>query len=208
MAKSKTSKIEISLTDFVDFVCKSGGAKLTKVKQIKQRDEYSPATDFYKALREGIISNHESDGEKKDLKKIIDDISDPKKIKNYSEAIDGYKKFWGRKKITWFEPPFKHWITGDLDVRINPELGLEYDEKYYIVKLYLKSDKLSKDKIQQILTLMESQLRQDLDPEIRMAVLDVKNSKLFIKEDDEITLLPLLDGEAKSFEAIWKGIKI
>jgi hypothetical protein len=205
MAKIK-SKIEISLTDFVDFVCKAGSAKLTKVKVIKNRDPYSPATDFYKALREGIIKNHQNKGDKKELKKILDDITDPKKEKNYTEAIDGYKKFWGRKNIKCFEPPFKHWITGDLDVRINPELGLEYDGKFFIVKLYLKSDKLGKDKIDQILTLMESQLRKLTEAEIKMTILDVKNAKLFIKDNDDISLLPLLDGEAKSFEAIWKGI--
>lgn len=52
---AKSKGIEISLTDFVDFVCKSGSAKLTQVKKVKYRDDYSPATDFYKALREGII---------------------------------------------------------------------------------------------------------------------------------------------------------
>lgn len=93
-----------------------------------------------------------------------------------------------------------------MDVRINPELGLEYDGKFILAKLYLKSDKLSKDKISQILTLMESQLRKEVDEEVRMAVLDVKNAKLFVKEDEDISLLPLLDGEARSFEAIWKGI--
>lgn len=206
MPKIKSSKIEISLTDFVDFVCKSGSAKLTKVKQIKGRDDYSPATDFYKGLREGIIQNHKDGGTKKGLTEILHSISDPKKIKNYNIAIDGYKKFWGRKNIAFFSVPMRHWKTGDLDVRINPELGLEFDDKFYAVKLYLKSDKLGKDKIDQILMLMEVQLRKHLDKDIKMAVLDVKNAKMFVKNDDDISLLPLLDGEAKSFEAIWKGI--
>lgn len=206
MAKA-VSKIEISLTDFVDFVCKAGSSKLTKVKQVKNREAYSPATDFYKGLREGLIRIHEAKGEKKDLKKIIDSVTDAKKLKNYKEAIEGYKKFWGRKNLKCFKPPFKHWIKGDLDVRINPELGLEYDKNFIVVKLYLKSDKLSKDKIEQILTLMESQLRKGLEAEIKMAVLDVKNGKLFTKENDDISLLPLLEGEAVSFETIWKGIR-
>ncbi len=207
MPKAKGSKIEISLTDFVDFVCKAGSSKLTKVKQVKNREEYSPATDFYKALREGIKKNHESDGERKDLKKILDKVTDNKKIKNYSEAIDGYRKFWGNKTFKYFSPPSKHWVKGDLDIRINPELGLEYNGNFIIVKLYLKSDKLGKDKIEQILTLMESQLRKGFDKEIKMAVLDVKNGKLFLKENDDVSLFPLLEGEAISFETIWKGIK-
>lgn len=206
MAKSKISKIDISLTDFVDFVCKSGSAKLTKVKEIKKRDKYSPATDFYKGLREGIIQNHFKKGDKKNLNKILDDITDSKKEKNYREAVEGYQRFWGRKKIECFEPPYRHWITGGVDVRINPELGLTYDRKSYVIKLYLKSEKLKKDKIAQILTLMESELRESVNPDVIMGILDIKNSKLFTKDDDDISLLPLLDGEVKSFEIIWKGI--
>lgn len=141
----------------MDFVCKSGSTKLTKVKQIKNREDYSPATDFYKALREGIQDIHRKNGKKKELKIILEKVSDPKKIKNYSESIDGYKKFWGRKEPIWFEPPMKHWILSELDVRINPELGLEFDSKKYLIKLYFKNDKLSKEKITQVLTLMESE---------------------------------------------------
>ena len=86
-------KIEISLTDFIDFVSKSGGSKMTKVKQIKKRDAYQPFADFYKGLREGIIETHEKGLPKKELNKIIDELTDPKKISNYKEAIEGYKKF-------------------------------------------------------------------------------------------------------------------
>jgi hypothetical protein len=199
-------KIELSLTDFVDFVCKSGSTKMTKVKQIKNRDEYSPATDFYKGLREGIQEIHQKNGKKKELKEILDRVKDPKKLRNFLECIEGYKKFWGRKDITWFQPAFKHWIIGEVDVRINPELGLEIDGKFYLVKLYFKSDKLSKEKVTQILTLMESQLRTEVEPEVDMAILDVKNSRIFIKEDKDVSLLPLLKGEAMSFEIIWDGV--
>jgi len=76
MSKTK-KKIELSLTDFVDFVCKSGSTKLTKVKQIKNREDYSPATDFYKALREGIQDIHRKNGKKKELKIILEKVSDP-----------------------------------------------------------------------------------------------------------------------------------
>lgn len=205
MPKTK-KKIELSLTDFVDFVCKSGSTKLTKVKQIKTREDYSPATDFYKALREGIQDIHRKNGKKKELKTILDRVSDPKKIKNYIESIEGYKKFWGRKEPIWFEPPMKHWIVNELDVRINPELGLELEGKKHLIKLYFKSDKLSKEKITQVLTLMESELRSEVSSDVNMAILDVKNGKLFIKEDRDLTLLPLLKGEAMSFEIMWDGL--
>ncbi|WP_431242556.1 hypothetical protein ACQ9BO_22455 [Flavobacterium sp. P21] len=97
-------------------------------------------------------------------------------------------------------------MTGDLDIKINPELGLSFDNKFYVIKLFLKADKISKDKLSQILSLMESQLRKETGDEIIFAVLDVKNSKLYENTKGDYTYLPLLEGEAKSFESIWKAI--
>lgn len=198
--------INISLTDFIDFVNKSGGAKMTKVRQVKYRSDYHPASDFYKALREEIIDIHKNNLSKNNLDKLIDKLTDSKKKTNYPISISGYKKFWGKKQIEWFDPPFSHWKVNDLDIKINPELGLEFGGKFYVVKLFLKAEKISKDKLSQILSLMENQLRKETDEEVIFCVLDVKNAKLYENEKGDITFLPLLEGEAKSFETIWNGI--
>lgn len=202
----KENAIIVSLTDFIDFVNKSGGTKMTKVKQVKYRDTYNPVTDFYKALREEIIETHKNNNDKKVLDNLVQKLTDSKKRSNYPISIDGYKKFWGKKKIQWFDPPFTHWLTGDLDVKINPELGLEYDNKFYVIKLFLKSEKISKDKLSQILSLMENQLRDKVDDEVIFCVLDVKNAKLYENSKGNFAYLPLLEGEAKSFESIWKAV--
>ena len=205
----KKNLIELSLTDFVDYVSKAGSSKLTKVRQLKERDiVYNPAHDFYKALREGITDIHRTNGTKADLNRIIENLKDKKKLENYNLTLEGYKKFWGRKNINYFDPPFKHWIIGDLDVRINPELGLEFNGEFYIIKLYFKSDKLSKDKTAQILTLMEAELRNvdGVEEEVKMAILDVKNSKLYIKDDKNLSLIILLAGEAKGFQEMWNSL--
>ena len=46
--------IQISLTEFVDFVAKSGTPKLTVVRTVKDRHAvgYDPKTDFDKPLRD------------------------------------------------------------------------------------------------------------------------------------------------------------
>lgn len=49
---------DISLTDFVDFVIKMGTPKLTKVKAVKNREEYEPAKDYWRQLRKGLQSFH------------------------------------------------------------------------------------------------------------------------------------------------------
>ena len=50
---------EISLTDFVDFVIKAGSPKLTKVRELFNRGEYSPAFDYWKQLRDHIADTHQ-----------------------------------------------------------------------------------------------------------------------------------------------------
>jgi hypothetical protein len=198
--------IDISLTDFVDFVSKSGSAKLTKVKQVKERDDYHPATDFYKILREKLIDFHVKNLEKKELDQIVKNLADDKKKGNYSEAIKGYKKFLGKKEAKWFNPPSHTWKTGELNIKVNPELGLEFNSTKYVIKLYLKAEKLSRDKVTQILCLLEKQLRNKVGEDVIFCLLDVKNAKLHVNDTKTSALNPLLEGEAKSFEIIWNNL--
>ncbi len=195
---------EISLTDFVDFVVKSGKPKLTKVKQIKERPEYDPATDFWKPLREGIVKIHRTGNfETKEVDKILPEIKDPKKLNRYREAIAGYKKFLGRKKIEWFEPPRNILNLKELGIRINPELGLKIGGERFIIKLYFKNEKLVQNKVDTINAIMEIALRENLNKEDKLAILDVSNSKFFVSNGLVDDLYPLLFGEAVSFVAIW-----
>jgi hypothetical protein len=73
---------KLSLTDFVDIVSKSGTPKSTKVAQVKHRPPYSPATDFYKPLRDEITQVHASGLTKATLTRFGSSISDPKKAAN------------------------------------------------------------------------------------------------------------------------------
>lgn len=203
---SSLSNINITLTDFMDFVNKAGGTKITKVKQLKTRPEYHPAQDFYKSLREGLIEIHQHNGTKDELLKIVSALTDDKKKKNYPDMVDGYKRFWGKKNITWFTPPNRIWKLGQVQIKINPELGLIYDGQHFVIKLHLRSDKISKDKVSQVLCLMESQLRKKVADTDIFCLLDVKNGKLFRNDSKDTSYMPLLEGEAKSLETLWNGI--
>lgn len=200
-------KIEISLTDFIDFVNKSGSQKLTQVRKVKNRPEYEAFADFYKPLREKIQTIHKKGLSKDELDKVLDSLTDDKKKTNYPGLIEGYKKFWGRRKMRWFQPPYRNWKIGDLEIRINPELGLEYNGQFYVVKLFFKDEKIQRSQFDQILTLMEYQLRSKVnEPEIQFAILDIRKAKLYPQKGNSTELIPLLLGEAKSFIEIWKGI--
>ena len=198
------NKIEISLTDFVDFVIKSGSPKLTHVKHIKKRPEYHPTYDFYKIVREGIQQYHQDGNSKSQLDDILQNVNDQRKIPKYSKIIKGYKKFIGKKKISYFAPPFDHWRIGNLDVRINPEIGLNIDGNTHIIKLYFKAEDLSKNRITQILALMNEVFKKNGN--YKFSIIDIRKSKLHTYEDNNNDLIPLLKGEANSFETIWLNI--
>lgn len=210
MAKKET--IEISLTDFIGFVNKTGNAKLNHVKTIKERDEYEPFKDFYKPIREGIQKLHKKNLTKDSLDKILANLTDDKKRKNYPDVINGYKKFLGRRKFEWIKPPQKDWKIGNISISVNPEIGLEEKKKdgtskFHIIKLYFKEERIQKSHVSQILTLMEMQLRDKVkESEVKFALLDIRKSKLHVKEDNKLDERPLLEGEASSFATIWEKL--
>jgi hypothetical protein len=94
----------LTLGDFLDVVSKSGSPKATKVREIKHRPPYSPATDFYKGLREGIVDTHRA-GHSKSKLPLIAQLASPAKQANYQVVIAGYQKWWGAKTLKWFSPP-------------------------------------------------------------------------------------------------------
>jgi hypothetical protein len=197
---------DISLTDFVDFVIKAGTPKLTKVTEIKHRPEYSPAFDFWKPLRDGIRDFHKGGGaNKSDLDQIMLGINDVKKQRRYPEAIRAYKRFLGRKQITWFDPPGDVWSHAGLNVRVNPELGLEIDGQRHIIKLYFKEEAPTKSRLQVILELMRLSLEGSPESTDIFSVLDVSNTKL-TSETANGMVEPLLKGEAASFMQIWTSV--
>ncbi|WDH37460.1 hypothetical protein [Pseudomonas chlororaphis] len=199
----------ITLTDVVDVISKSGTPKATKVNQIKYRQSYSPQTDFYKALREGIISAHQNGNSKQKLGDILKFLTDEKKIKNYPKAIQGYEKWWGKKSITWNAPFSATYSYQDIDIGINPELGLIIDGEPYLVKLYLKEESLQKLRIDIVLALMESALTDGAPTNCKMAVLDVRSSKLFCSANDPAAsakLMKMVNAELAYVSSLWEQI--
>lgn len=196
--------MDIPLTSFIDFVLKSGGPKMTCAKKIKTQisEIYDPAGDYYKRFREAIQSMHSKGLDKTELSKLIGPLPDSKK-ENFRAMVVGYKKFMGSKTVEWFQPPRKIWSHGEIKIPINPELGLIWDNTKHVIKLYLKSEKPSKDRFSSILALMKNSLALK---DCKYGLLDVRNSKLYLFEDNMLLLIPLVEGEARSLELILNRI--
>jgi hypothetical protein len=205
----KKENIKISLTEFMNFVNKSGSAKSTVVSTAKNKreEEYAHYKDYWLKLREKIKSVHKKNGNHEDLRSILPVIPLEKKD-NYKLTIDGYCSFWKKRIISWVEPPKATWLIGDVRIELNPELGLAIRDKIYVVKLFTTAGVgIDKKHADLILNLMELELRSQVGGDkVIFAVLDVKRGKLFENKTRDISLTPLLNGEAISFETIWKAI--
>ena len=197
---------EISLTDFVNFVTRIGSARLTLVREIRSRGDYDPIRDFWRDLRDGLVTSHR-DGliDKHDLDELVNKQPEPRR-EHYRAAVAGYKRFLGRKSAVWFEPQPVMWQREDLGIRVNPELGLLLNGQRTVIKLHFRSRSLSKRQIECILLLMEDALRPTSQPGDRFAVLDVQSGKLFVSEDPRWGLRPFLVGEAQAFLTMWREI--
>lgn len=196
----------ITLTDFIEVLTKSGSPKATKVAQIKNRQAYDPATDFYKSLREGLIQLHKSSGTKADLPKLQRGLTDPKKISNYPSMISGYKAWWGNKSLTWFDPPSTIYSQSGIDISVSPELGLTVKDQRHALKLYLKTEALTKTKADLITALMHEVLGPHVAKGTMFSILDVRNSKLFTYSSTGKNFKPMVDAELSYIASLWPHV--
>lgn len=194
---------KIVLSDFVELITKAGLPKATAVSQIKNREEYNPAHDFYKILKDSIIEIHQNSLPKSDLKEIISKVYDKKRRSNYPKVIEGYKKWWGKKELTWFKPETGSHCHAGIEVSVNPDIGLNVNGDPHIIKLYFKGTKLTKPKVDIITGLMENSIRPKVKGDVHLSLLDVRNSKLFTSSGNNPKVNALIDAELAFVSSIW-----
>lgn len=205
--------MDVSLTSFVDFATKAGMSQITALKEIKRQraEDYAPFRDFYKQLRDGIVDFHRRGGtNKRELDGLARGLTDTKKVPHYELLIRGYKKFLGRKNISWFEPKKTDWDEAGLTVRVNPELGLTIGGQQHLVKLYFKRHKLTKRLAEPLLHLMASTLSPECDGDApAMGILDIRHANLFaFSGTPDPNVLLLLAGHARAFMAMYDKVTL
>ncbi|HSN98769.1 MAG TPA: hypothetical protein VLS89_10810 [Candidatus Nanopelagicales bacterium] len=196
---------KISMTYFVDFVLKAGTPKLTGVREFKERKD-ELFTDFYRQVRESIVDMHR--GGKSD--RVLDDFlaaqTDERRRRIYPGLVAGYRKFLASGKTTWFDPPLGTHRLGEVEVNVNPELGLVIDGKPHVIKMYFRGEPLSAKRLTVILNLLTNGLADVAAPGTVFAVLDVRKAKLHTFKAGNPRLNVLLRGEAASFATIYSSL--
>lgn len=200
---------DISLTDFIDFVASTGTPRLTKVRNAKCRDPYDPRFDYWKQLREALVAYHEPNnilGKEPFFRNFLNGLNpDSNKMQPYSDVIDNYKRFLGRKAITKLPIQRTTWTHNGLTVRVNPEVFLNINGSRELFKLYFKQDALSKQKADTILTLMSVALPASANVG-QFAVYDARNNRTIRSPDPNPDLMILVRAEADAFVSIWNEI--
>lgn len=74
-----SKKISVGLTQFTDFTFKGVTGKTSMVRQIKYQNEYNPAFDYWKPLRDGIRKFHEKEFSNDYLLSLVERFLKPNK---------------------------------------------------------------------------------------------------------------------------------
>jgi hypothetical protein len=184
-------------------VIKAGSPKLTKVREIVNRGDYSPAFDYWKTMREHIATFHQGRVKLGDSLEAVHS----KKKRPYDTALLGYKKFLRNAgESPFFDPPSDRWMSSGLVVRVNPELGLCIAGKRHVIKLYFKDEEPTKHRLHAVLELMRISLKKGRFADVSVAVLDVGAGKLITPTKEDAGFALLLEAEALSFMTMWNAM--
>lgn len=200
--------MDVSMSEFADFHVLTGSPKVAKVRALKSRGDYEPATDFWRPLRNAITAYHaRPDGDQRTLRDFLPTVTE-RRVARYEAAMRGHTRFIRNKSIKGYRAPSGTWSVGSLRVRVNPEVGLRIGDRRYIAKLYFKADVLSRARSQALIALMEEVLRPQVPSAVTFAVLDVANADLRTADgrssiaDTQLALR----SEARAFIEIWEGL--
>jgi hypothetical protein len=195
----------VSLTQFADFTTATGASRLTQVRKIKRQQEagYSPATDYWKPLRDGIETEFQRGWEgAASLRRLRDASQDPKKQERYAQCIEGLGRWAKRKAFGRSRRKPGTWTSGELTVAVNPEIALDINGDKTAVKLYFRQEQLSKPRVDTLLHLLKSTVPGNVAP----AILDVARGKLIVETVEVPDLDIVLEADAVQFMALWKRL--
>lgn len=204
----KAMDIKISMTEFVNFVNSSGMSKMTIVQnaKMKHEEEEKNPFDYWRDFKDEVQKQLKRQGKKEDLKELTEKVREDVRD-NYNIMISGFLKFWKPTRMRWVKPVNRVASIAGIRLIVNPEIGIQWQGKEYMIKLFLKANEnLDKRHADIILAMMEKVLRDKVNDDVEFAILDVRRGKLFTYTNNDPRLLILLKSEAREFADMWKEL--
>lgn len=168
---------QASFTHFVDFVLTNGTARVTKLAENKlHRNDV--VTDFYLPVREALVEIHRhgvAAGPR--YQALLAATGDARKVPIWQAIAKGHGKFLRGGPHAWFAPALGTIpASPELEIVVNPELGLVIGGRPTHVKLWLRAETLPQKRVDIVIALM-ARLRLPQE-NAQLAVLDVQRGAL------------------------------
>ena len=201
--------IEVSLTAFMNYLNSSGTKKISAIQKAKEDslNSFEPHKDYLFKFRQKVSSLHKTGFSEDGLRAVVDEVPEDRQ-KNYSIAVDGYCKFWSKRKTAkWVKPLKGNWSKGELRVSINPEVCLEHRGKVYLIKLFLHiNEPFGRKQADMITWLMRDSFGKKAAENMVFCVLDVKKGTLYQERTIDPKIKALVEAEAISFVSLWNNL--
>ena len=182
-----------------------GPPKVAGVRECKDH-RYDHLTDFYRPLRDAIVTMHEQGSAASSLDAFLATVRDERKARIFPGLVARYQSFLGSQPMRWFAPPSTLLPIDDLEIEVKPELGVEIDGVPHILKMHFRGGPLAQKRVNLVVGILVSALGSTRSG-AEFGVLDVPRGRLRrLKSGPNPKLGLLMRGEAAAFSTIYAAM--
>ena len=184
---------------FANFVTEKPNKRKKYVNKIINKEPYAFEKDYYSVLRIKLISTIKKNKSLIELNQMLKKIN-PKKHNHYEVLIDQIQNFMQGVKYIWVEPPKNIIEYSGLQLKVNPEIGININGETLFIKMYFKQNQIENEKVNVMLKIMQDSIKEDYQ-NAKVAILDVRRCELHKKDINEEIIIPYnLDQEARVWQ--------
>lgn len=191
----------ISLTQFMNFVFASPVDKPNKVREIRDR-EYDRATDLYAPLRDAIKAY---DGSARRLRAIEESTQTMRSRgrRAVEAAAQAFIGWLGERDRRPFRGMIREISIGELTIRANPEIGMEWSGRRYLLKLFFPEPEPTPQLRQTITYLMSLAFDDEIQQGYFPRLLHIRSGAVYQPSRDPARFDRALQYEAEMLLRFW-----
>lgn len=184
---------------FANFVIEKPNKRKRYVNKVINKGPYSFEKDYYSIFRAKLISAIKKNKSLIELNNMLKKIN-PRKYNHYEVLIDQIQNFMQGVKYIWVEPPKNIIEYSGLQLKVNPEIGININGETLFIKMYFKQEQINTKKVNVMLKIMQDSIKEDY-PNAKVAILDIRHCELHKRDVNEEVVIPYnLDQEAKVWQ--------
>lgn len=184
---------------FANFVIEKPNKRKRYIHKIVNKEPYAFEKDFYSTFRIKLISAIKKYKSLTELNQMLKKINS-KKYDHYEVLIDQIQNFMQGVKYTWIEPPKNIIEYSGLQLKVNPEIGININNETLFIKMYFKQKQIGTEKVNVMLKIMQDSIKEDY-PNAKVAILDIRHCELHKRDVNEEVIIPYnLEQEAKVWQ--------